>query len=253
MSRGRFAMDNIDTISVSGGTATLAPRVAAEVPSGPCPGAPPAAPGWVSQGEVCVETSHIMTKTSIPEPASGKSLWMAARIKNQSGANLGDGGTHSAFWFNSGYCAGGEVDIVEYMGDNRKADASLPNGVAYRGSLGHKFYDQATCPGGNVELLSLLTTNQSESQNGDGTTGAPWSSRYHIFAVRWIPGGAGVADVFQVFIDGTRVGNLEGRDIPGNEIPGLILSNLIGDYENRGAKSLAGSAYEVDWVQAWEL
>ncbi|MFC6152483.1 glycoside hydrolase family 16 protein [Nocardioides yefusunii] len=246
--RCAYQTPSLDTVTVSGGTAKLTPRLkAGSTPNAACSPCEQASGEATRRGSECVEVPHIVTNNKIAAPAPGTSAWMAARVKLQAGT-AGDhqGGTHSSFWFNAGYCRGGEIDVFEYMGDNRLADSAHRNS---KGAVATKHYDLSTCDGfGEMEKRDLTLHSTPTSSKAK-----KWSQQYTIFAVRWIPKAGDTAAEYQFYVDGNHVATTKARGAKDNNLGGLILSNFVADYENRGAISLRNSTLTVDWVRAWNM
>ena len=236
-----FEVHDMSTVTTNGQVATLTPR--------PRRTGDPTCSGVLAgeatpHGQTCLVTPHIVTNTALDAPRSDtESVWIAARMKLQSGAS-GQGGPHSSFWTTGGYCAGGEVDVVEYMGDLR-----FPNRPGGKGAIGHNLYYDDGLESCDSDVKVLAATEETGiPAAGAGET---WSANYHIYALRWQqPVAAGAPSTYTFFVDGTKVAAHVGPHAGAKT--GLILSNLVNDYENYGQTSVSGPvSLRVDWVRAW--
>lgn len=244
--RCNFQAPGRSAVQVAGGTARLTPRLRADSePAAACSGCVVPGSQGATERSQCVEVPHVMTRQRIPVPRPGTSVWIAARVKLQQGSDgEAHGGSHSAFWFNAGYCRGGEVDVFEYMGDHRLADADHPQS---RGAVAYKHYDLSTCDGRGTMQKRSLTLLPAPAV-------APrraWSQQYTIFALRWTQTDT-VAE-YELHVDGTHVATNQGRPVTAPDAGGMVLSNFVSDYENRGAVSVKNSTLTVDWVRAWTM
>jgi hypothetical protein len=260
-----------DVVSVSDGAVHLTPRVAAD---SACTGAITSDEPGVNDIDVpkgykkCIKVPHITTEekyvgdadfdgvdddgiddgTSFAPPSDGVSVWLAARAKVQPG-----NGSHSAFWWNSGYCEGGETDVMEYFGDGRTPVSGTPGGL-----LQNVYWTAETAPNPPCDDHSqMIQRRVLPSEAGLGS--APWSSTYHIYSVRVSQSTITVSNpdpipAYTFYVDGvqTHTSFATGPRSSLNIFNQLILSNIVSDYENVGDGS-AGSTFDVDWVQVWRM
>jgi hypothetical protein len=254
-------------VNVSGGAVHLKPRVA---PVDTCTHTQTVAGVEVplaAGARVCMETPHITTEekyvpdvngdgldndgTTFAPPSSTGDVWLATRAKVQAGPCSGPcpdyRGSHSSFWWNNGYCDGGETDVMEYFGDGRNSNGKVQHNVYWSDGV-----DCDTSPNAihKEELASEYSLGSS-----------PWSAGYHIYAVRVRQGDTSTsAPTYTFYIDGVEITSQTASANPAQShlgiINNLILSNIVRDTENVGAGTLgAGSAssFDVDWVQVWRM
>ncbi|MFC7493270.1 MULTISPECIES: glycoside hydrolase family 16 protein [unclassified Nocardioides] len=156
--------------------------------------------------------------------------YAAARVKLNSLR-----GQHFGFWLQpesraanrgSAKHTGAEIDVVEWFGNGHPS-----------GGLSQYVHYYPTAKGRKV---GSWVKNPAQYGNG-------WSSKYHVFAVKWTP------KSYTFYIDG-QVTNVIKQGVSGRE-QFLILSQLSSDYQLEYMKNenKLPQGSSVDWVRAWGL
>lgn len=159
--------------------------------------------------------------------------YAAARIKFPAGR-----GQHGAFWmlpqsrtaaYGDVAKTGAEIDVAEFFGEG-----------FHDGGLSHFVYDMPT-PGLNRKH-GMVQPRALKALTGPGDR---FSSRYHVFSVRWTP----TQYIFR--IDGVETWRLRGTISRRPE--SLLLSLLSSDWElPRLDRRTLPTSMKVDWVRVWQ-